>query len=122
MTHRRLALGKAGEDLAAGRLEQLGYRILERNYRCPLGEIDLVAEEAGCLVFVEIKTRRGGPTGEAKAAVDLRKQRQLTRVALHYLKQRGSPGSRARFDVVAVSLDRGRERVELVRNAFEAAS
>lgn len=121
MTHRRLALGKAGEELAVGRLEELGYRVLERNYRCPLGEIDLVAEDAGCLVFVEIKTRRGGNTGEAKEAVDLRKQRQITKVARHYLKTRGSPGSRARFDVVAVSLDRGRERVELVRNAFEAA-
>ncbi len=120
MTHRRLALGKWGEDLAVGRLESMGYRVLERNYRCPLGEIDLVAEDAGCLVFVEIKTRQGGSTGEAKAAVTLRKQRQITRAALYYLKAKGRIGMRARFDVVAVSLDGSRNQIEVVRNAFEA--
>ncbi len=122
MTARRQALGRTGEDLAAARLESLGYRILERNFRCPLGEIDLVAEEAGCLVFVEIKTRQGGGTGEAKAKVDERKQRRITRVALHYLKTQAPPERRARFDVVAVSLNRGRERIEVIRDAFEAVS
>ncbi len=120
MTHRRLALGKSGEDLAVGRLQSLGYRVLERNYRCPLGEIDLVAEEDGCLVFVEIKTRRGGSLGEAKAAVDPRKQRRITLVAQHYLKTQNRIEQRSRFDVVAVSLNQGRERIEVIRAAFEA--
>ena len=122
MTHRRQALGRTGEELAVGRLRALGYRVLERNYRCPLGEIDLVAEEAGSLVFVEIKTRIGGSTGEAKAAVDQRKQKRITRVARHYLKDRRRTGARARFDVVAVSLEGRQQRIEVVRNAFEAAS
>ncbi len=120
MTYRRLALGKDGEDLAVGRLESLGYRVVERNYRCRLGEIDVVAEDAGCLVFVEIKTRQGSSTGEAKAAVNDRKKRQITRAALHYLKAKGCMDVRARFDVVAVSLDGGHKRIEVVRNAFEA--
>lgn len=120
MTYRRLALGKDGEDLAVGRLESLGYRVVERNYRCRLGEIDVVAEDDGCLVFVEIKTRQGSSTAEAKAAVNDRKKRQITRAALHYLKTKGCMDVRARFDVVAVSLDGGHKRIELVRNAFEA--
>lgn len=120
MTHRRLALGKNGEDLAVGRLESLGYRVVERNYRCPLGEIDVVAEDADCLVFVEIKTRLGGSTGEAKEAVTYRKKRQITRAALYYLKARGCMDARARFDVVAVSLDGAKRRIEVVRDAFEA--
>ncbi|MFO7786052.1 MAG: YraN family protein [Thermodesulfobacteriota bacterium] len=119
MTHRRLALGKNGEDLAVRRLESLGYRLVERNYRCPLGEIDLVAEDAGCLVFVEIKTRQGVSTGEAKEAVTHRKQRQITRAALYYLKARGCTDARARFDVVAVSLDGADKQIEVVRDAFE---
>jgi len=121
LTHRRQALGRDGEDLAARRLTALGYQVLERNYRCPLGEIDLIAQEADCLVFVEIKTRRGGTVAEAKAAVDARKQRHITRVAQHYMKARGCTDTRARFDVVAIGLDGSRTRMEVIRDAFEAA-
>jgi putative endonuclease len=120
VTHRRLSLGKTGEDLAVRHLRALGYRVLERNFRCALGEIDLIAREGDCLVFVEIKTRRGGPMGEAKAAVDERKQRRISRVALRYLKERGQTEARSRFDVVAVIVEGDRHRMELVRDAFEA--
>jgi putative endonuclease len=120
LTHRRLALGKSGEDLAAERLESLGYRVVQRNYRCPLGEIDLVAEDGDYLVFVEIKTRQGGSTGEAKEAVTHQKQRRVTRSALYYLKSTGRTDARARFDVVAVSLQPGGAEIEVVRDAFEA--
>lgn len=119
MTHRRLALGRKGEDLAVARLTSLGYRVVERNYRCPLGEIDLVAEDGDCLVFVEIKTRREGTRGDAKEAVTHRKKRQITRAALHYLKARGCVESRTRFDVVAVRLEGAGNRIEVVRDAFE---
>lgn len=120
MTRRRLALGKKGEDLALTRLQSLGYRILERNYRCPLGEVDLVAEDEDCLVFVEIKTRLGVSTGEAKEAVTHRKQRQITRTALYYLKTRAIADTRVRFDVVAVNLNGVHKQIEVIRDAFEA--
>ena len=64
----------------------MGYKKILRNYRCPLGEIDLIAEDAGTLVFVEIKTRKGRSLGYAKEAVDARKRRQLSKVALAYMK------------------------------------
>ena len=73
MTRKRQALGRSGEDLAVRHLTRLGYRVLERNYRCPLGEIDLIARDGDSLVFVEIKTRRGTSTADAKAAVDAKK-------------------------------------------------
>ncbi len=84
--------------------------------------MDLVARDGDTLVFLEIKTRRGVPAGEAKAAVNPRKQRQLSRVALAYLKSHGGCDLKARFDVVAVSLlpDRA-PQIEVVRNAFELA-
>ncbi|MFP4036234.1 MAG: YraN family protein [Desulfobacteraceae bacterium] len=117
MTKRRQALGRSGEDLAVARLQALGYRIIERNYRSRLGEIDLVARDGGRLVFVEIKTRLG-PAEEAKAAVDRNKQRRLRRLALSYMKEKGCPEAPCRFDVVAVGLASDRAQVQVIRNAF----
>ncbi len=121
MTKKRIALGRLGEELASRRLRKLGYEILETNYRCPLGEIDLVARDGDVLVFVEIKTRRNRPLGEAKEAVHKRKQGQLSRVALAYLKSKNLWGTKARFDVVAVGVGDEKEEVEIIRDAFELA-
>ena len=121
MTHERLQVGKRGEDLALARLEGLGYRCIARNYRCSLGEVDLIAMDRDTLVFVEIKTRRGRSAGYAKEAIDKRKQRQLSKVALAYMKAEGCCDVRSRFDVVAVNLTRGEDRIEIVKNAFDLA-
>jgi putative endonuclease len=121
VTEERRALGRLGEDLASRRLRSLGYEILERNYRCPLGEIDLVARDGDVLVFVEIKTRKNRPLGEAKEAVNRRKQGQLSRVALAYLKSKKLWDAKARFDVVAVGVGEGKEKIEIIRDAFELA-
>ena len=121
MTEERIALGRLGEQLASRRLQKLGYEILEMNYRCPLGEIDLVARDGDVLVFVEIKTRKNRPLGEAKEAVHKRKQGQLSRTALVYLKSRNLWGTKARFDVVAVGLGEDKEEIEIIRDAFELA-
>jgi len=121
VTKERIALGRLGEELAKQRLKKLGYRIIETNYRCPLGEIDVVAKDGDVLVFVEIKTRRDRSLGEAKEAVHKRKQGQLSRVALAYLKSNHLLGSKARFDVVAIGVSRGKEEIEIVKNAFELA-
>jgi putative endonuclease len=121
VTEERLALGRLGEELASRRLRSLGYEILERNYRCRLGEIDLVARDGDVLVFVEIKTRKNRPLGEAKEAVNRRKQGQLSRVALAYLKSKKLWDTKARFDVVAIGVGEGKEKIEIIRDAFELA-
>jgi len=119
MTQERLSLGKVGEDLAVARLRSLKYRIVERNYKCVLGEIDIIAREKDMLVFVEVKTRRTKDFEGPAAAVNPRKQRQLSRVALTYLSQKKLSGIPARFDVVAVELIPPAPRIEVIQNAFE---
>ena len=121
MREGRKELGFTGEELAVKYLRRRGYKILERNYRCPLGEIDAVALKDGFLVFVEIKTRRTSLFGPPQEAVNTKKRKKLKDLALYYLSQKGL-GERLplRFDVVAVDLSKGEPSVELFPNAFEA--
>jgi putative endonuclease len=119
MTQDRLSLGRTGEELAAAHLKGIKYKIIERNYRCPLGEMDIIAREKGNLVFVEVKTRATKDFGGPAAAVNERKQRQLSRVALMYLNQKRLKDIAARFDVVAVDLSGSKPRIEVIQNAFE---
>ncbi|HDZ89121.1 MAG: YraN family protein [Deltaproteobacteria bacterium] len=121
MTRERLELGAWGEDLAFRKIKAMGYRRIIRNYRCPLGEVDLIAMDGDTLVFLEIKTRRGGSTGYAKEAVNARKRRQLSKVALTYMKSNDCCDTKARFDVVAVSLDKNEPEIEIIKNAFDLA-
>lgn len=95
-------VGREGEDAAAVYLAERGYRILERNLRLRAGEIDLVAEESGYLVFVEVKTRTSSGYGTAAEAVTAQKRRQLIRLAGLYLARRGGAPPPCRFDVVTV--------------------
>jgi len=118
--HRR-ALGAAGESAAARHLEKCGYRIVEANVRSRFGEIDLVAVDAGVIVFVEVKGNRGGRYGAPEDMVTPAKQRRLTRLAAWYLQRRGWLGRPARFDVVAVDWDiSGAKCVRHFRDAFPA--
>jgi len=119
MTQERLSLGKKGEALAVTQLKALKYKILERNFKCSLGEIDIIARDRNTLVFVEVKTRATKDFGGPAAAVDWRKQRQLCKVALTYLIQKKLTEVPARFDVVAVELLPPSPRIEVIRNAFE---
>ncbi|HET97475.1 MAG TPA: YraN family protein [Desulfurivibrio alkaliphilus] len=121
MTHQRQELGRRGEILARDFLVRHGYLILAANYRAHGAELDLVAEEAGELVFVEVKCRRGDLFGSALEAVDRRKQAKIVRAAREYLLRERSDHPAARFDVVAVTFIRGKPEIELVKNAFELA-
>ena len=112
--------GIDSEGLATEFLRKKGYRILERNYRTRRGEMDIVAEEAGALVFVEVKARRGDQFGGPHAAVGWRKQQQLIRVASHYMARHRIENRDCRFDLVLISEDPlRRKQIDLVRNAFE---
>lgn len=120
MADRRKSLGDAGEAAAAAFLERQRFRILERNYRCPVGEVDLIGLDAGTLVFIEVKTRRQDAYGSPFDAVDARKQQQIERAALHYMTARRLHGHAARFDVVGVTWAGETPQCELIRGAFDA--
>jgi putative endonuclease len=111
--------GAQGEEIAAEYLVKRGYRILQRNYRTALGEIDIVAREGNVLVFVEVKARSGSRFGPPQSAVDLRKQTKMIRVALAYLRHKRIDPCDCRFDVVAVVKGSSGIQVELFQNAFE---
>ena len=121
MTKERLDLGRFGETLAFKKIKRLGYKKIICNYRCPLGEVDLIATDGDSLVFIEIKTRKGKSIGYAKEAVNARKRRQLSKVALFYMKSNGCCDVKARFDVVAVSLVGDKPQIEVIQNAFDLA-
>jgi putative endonuclease len=115
-----LVQGHEGEQLAVRHLKRLGYRIVCRNYRCPLGEIDIIARHRGVLVFVEVKSRRSGTFGSPKWAITPAKQRKLSQVAWYYLQKRDLTETNARFDVVTVSGRKGAPLLEVIENAFES--
>jgi putative endonuclease len=112
-------LGKRGEELALRFLKRSGYKIIERNYVCKLGEMDIIAQEKDTLVFVEVKTRTSTTFGPPQLAVNPTKQMQLSKVALHFLKEKKHEDGKARFDVVAIVLRPSGEEIELIRDAFD---
>ena len=100
-------MGRIGEDAAAKLLEQQGYRIRARNYRCRMGEIDIIAEKKEDLVFIEVKTRRSFHYGRPGEAVTQEKKKRIIRAAECYLKEserQGDPARRIRFDVIEVMI------------------
>lgn len=119
---RKIKTGKEGEEIASEYLKKSGYRILERNYRCAIGEIDIVAREKNELVFVEVKARKSNVMGYPEQAVGAQKQRKMSRLALWYLQEKNLGDAPARFDVVAVLLKPGASEIRLFRNAFDFVS
>jgi putative endonuclease len=120
MTLKRQQLGKSGEDLAVEELVARGYAVLARRYRTRGGEIDIVAEDSGTVVFVEVKARASTEYGSAVEAVTPRKQRQLVSMARDYLSRAHLLDRPCRFDVVAIDdVDTG-PRITVYRNAFGA--
>jgi putative endonuclease len=113
-------LGERGESLATRYLRDLGYRIIVRNYRSPLGEIDIIARDGATLVFVEVKTRSyDDPKPEEQ--INAAKRHQITKAAKSYLGRYGSPWPPARFDVVAIVWPAdGKTQIRHIRSAFEA--
>jgi putative endonuclease len=110
--------GNIGEDAAAGYLKNMGYGILERNYRYDRGEIDIIADDGGTLVFVEVKARRSKAFGEPEEAITEYKKHQLEKVAEGYLVQHSIEDRECRFDVIAISWENGRASINHIQNAF----
>jgi putative endonuclease len=114
------AMGQRGENLAAKYLRDQGYKIIVRNYRSAMGEVDIIARDGATLVFVEVKARSyDDPTPEEQ--VNQAKQHQITKTAKLYLSRYGTQTPPARFDVVAIVWPRGREaQIRHTPSAFEA--
>jgi putative endonuclease len=109
-----IAIGASAEHLATELLVQRGYRIVERNFRCTSGELDIVARDGDVLCFIEVRSRADRAHGEAAESVTRKKQRQVARVALHYIGLRNPTFDRSRFDVVAITGD----DAQLIRDAW----
>lgn len=122
MSGNHIGLGRCGEEMAAAFLQKRGYRVLERNYRCPLGEIDLIVCKGGVLAFVEVKTKASAAFAPPQLSVTAAKRRRLVRLAWYFLKERQMGGRDCRFDVVAVVLpDGGKQgQIEHLVDAFRA--
>ena len=122
MTSARQKLGALGERLAKEHLERRGYTILETNYRSVTGELDLVALESGCLVFVEVRTRRGRAFGTPEDSVTPDKARRLVALAEEYAQSHPELPGDLRIDLAAVELsERGNLiRIEIITNAVSA--
>ncbi len=113
-------LGRRGEEVAADYLRQQGYVLLARNWRCPAGEVDIVAREGETLAFVEVRTRRaGGRLGTPEESVTPRKQARMVEVAQTYLQEAGLDDAAWRIDVVAIEVGGRGEvaRINLIRCA-----
>lgn len=115
-------LGAEGEKAAARFLKKAGYRILARNYTCPLGEIDIIAHGDGAIVFVEVKTRADDAAANPEANITPAKQRQVSRVARFWLRAHGEPDCPWRFDALSVILPPGgKPVVRQIVSAFAPA-
>lgn len=102
------------------RLVASGYEILARNYRCPVGEVDVVAKDGDTVVFVEVRSLLGGDYGDPLSTVTKRKQRRVAKAALHYLTCHDLLDRPARFDVAAVKVSPEGFDIELVKDAFDS--
>ena len=117
-----LALGCRGEALALAVLERAGYAVVATGYRTAAGEIDIIARDGACLVFVEVKARRTIERGTPAEAVTRRKQRRIVAMARDFLARHETDATECRFDVVAILLpDDGPPVIQHIRNAFDAS-
>ncbi len=117
----RTRLGNWGEELAGRFLEERGYSILDTNYRCRYGEVDIVAQDGEELVFVEVCTRHGGGFGAPEESLSAAKVRRLVTTCQDYIQRRAKEDTEWRIDLVCVHLDRGGEapRIHHLRHAVQ---
>lgn len=109
-------IGTQYEEIAVSYLKEAHYEIVEQNFRCRMGEIDIIAREGDCLVFIEVKFRKDTRKGTALEAVSLTKQKIICKVAQYYLMIHSASGDLpCRFDVIGITGD----EITLVKNAFE---
>ena len=117
------AFGQSAESMAEDMLRKKGYRILAKNHRIAGGELDLIADDQGTLVFIEVKARRSNQFGGAPYAITTRKKQQIIKLALCYLSQHGLTNTHCRFDVIlAVGTNEQTLQLTHIEQAFEVSS
>ena len=119
VSNSKQVLGREGERIAEEYLKKKGYKLIERNYRCKGGELDLIVLDRRVVVFVEVKTRTGHGFGSPFEAVEYHKQQRMIRAAQVFLSEKKLHQRDARFDVVGVSWPGGGPVIEHIENAFE---
>lgn len=121
MSHQRLDLGKLGEDLALQHILQQQYQIIQRNFRCKTGEIDIIAKDRHIVVFIEVRAKTSDAYGPAYNMVTPSKHKQVKRVALHYISQQNLINTQFRFDVIGITFQPGSDDYQLdhIQNAFQ---
>ncbi len=116
--HARQRLGRAGEDAAAALLRRAGFTVVDRNWSCEHGELDIVARRGDLVVFCEVKTRRSDAFGLPAEAVGWDKRLRLRRLAAAWIAARAPGSVEVRFDVVSVEVRRGRAELTHIPDAF----
>ena len=112
--------GQAAESQACDLLQKQGLQLIERNYHCRQGEIDLIMRDGNCTVFVEVRYRRNSSFGSAAESVDYRKQKKIISTASHYLQQHNKLARQpARFDVVSMSAQGNNTHIDWIQDAFQ---
>lgn len=118
---KRITLGKLGETIALNFLKEKGYKIFEKNFSSPLGEIDIIARDKGVICFIEVKTRHSTAFGLPEESVVRQKRKRLLRIAKFYLKGQAWLNRNCRFDVVSVLIDASgrKSQIRLIKDAFD---
>ena len=120
MTFARINSGKRGERAAVSYLKKQGYKIIEKNYKTKLGEIDIIADCKGCVCFVEVRAKNSLSFGAPEETIIKRKQLQISKAALVYIKRYKLEDESCRFDVVSIKgVDSPDPEIKLIKNAFD---
>jgi len=118
----KIEFGKTAEKTAVDFLKAKGYQILECNYRTKFGEIDIIARDKEVICFIEVKARHSLDLGAPEEAVSIRKQKQISKAAIYYLKMNKLLEQAARFDVLALLYEDNQPKISLIQNAFELSA
>ncbi|HHT50401.1 MAG TPA: YraN family protein [Eubacteriaceae bacterium] len=113
-----LKIGKVGEQEAVKFLKKKNYKIIDQNFSCKIGEIDIIAYQKDTIVFVEVKTRKNNLFGTPGQAVNKSKQKKIIKTALYYLQLKNKYHENIRFDIVEVWFDKGIKDINIIPNAF----
>jgi len=121
MKSQKIIFGKEGEETAVKYLKKRGYKIIENNWRCHMGEIDIIARHKDDTVFIEVKTRTDAGLGAPQESVDQRKQKKIIKSALTYIQCKNLEGQNFRFDVIAIDFSSGKQEIILFQDAFQCS-
>ncbi len=111
-------IGNKGESIAEEYLKQKGYKIIQRNYRCRFGEIDIIAKDGNTVVFTEVRTKQNNNFGSPQESITPAKIEKISKASLSFIQEKKMAGFSYRFDLIAITFSQGRQNIEHIENAF----